>query len=471
MSKQSHPDQPTYHPSRHRMRTFSDNRQAFFEGSDTPTDYLERCLDTIAQREPTIKAWVTLNEDNARQAAEESTKRYRSGKPLSPIDGMPIGIKDVLQTRDMPTELGSPIFKGRETHMDSASVNALRLAGAPIVGKTVTTEFAFVVPGPTTNPFDPNATPGGSSSGTSAAVGAGMVPAALGNQVVGSIIRPAAFCGNFAIKPTLGALHGGEGLSLSQLHLGVHAASLEDLWAVAHEIAQRAGADPGYPGLFGPAHLAPAQQPGRLIVLETEGWARCDEMTQSAFHQVLDQLNDQGVSLITRRDDKAIDRFERAIEASVILCRIVCSYESRWAFRSYRDTGLLSEDLCIWLEKAEQLTPQDYRDALQQRETMRQSLRALAPLADAMITLSCVGPAPPLDHLADSGEPGYAFKTGDPAFNAATSALGSPAITVPLLGIRGLPTGIQLIGQAHSDWPLAGHARWLMDTISPVSVS
>ena len=229
MSKQSHPDQPTYHPSRHRMRTFSDNRQAFFEGSDTPTDYLERCLDTIAQREPTIKAWVTLNEDNARQAAEESTKRYRSGKPLSPIDGMPIGIKDVLQTRDMPTELGSPIFKGRETHMDSASVNALRLAGAPIVGKTVTTEFAFVVPGPTTNPFDPNATPGGSSSGTSAAVGAGMVPAALGNQVVGSIIRPAAFCGNFAIKPTLGALHGGEGLSLSQLHLGVHAASLEDL--------------------------------------------------------------------------------------------------------------------------------------------------------------------------------------------------------------------------------------------------
>ena len=94
----------------------------------------------------------------------------------------------------------------------------------------------------------------------------------------------------------------------------------------------------------------------------------------------------------------------------------------------------------------------------------------IAPLADAMITLSCVGPAPPLDHLADSGEPGYAFKTGDPAFNAATSALGAPAITVPLLGIRGLPTGIQLIGQAHSDWPLAGHARWLMDAISPVSV-
>ena len=154
MPKQSHHGQPIYDPSRHRMRTFSDVRQDFFDGTDSPTDYLERCLDTIAQKEPTIKAWVTLNEDNARRAAEESTQRYRRGKPLSPIDGMPIGIKDVLQTRDMPTELGSPIFKGRETHMDSASVNALRLAGAPIVGKTVTTEFAFVVPGPTTNPFE-----------------------------------------------------------------------------------------------------------------------------------------------------------------------------------------------------------------------------------------------------------------------------------------------------------------------------
>ena len=114
-----------------------------------------------------------------------------------------------------------------------------------ILGKTVTTEFAFMVPGPPTNPFDSGATPGGSSSGSAAAVGAGMVPAALGNQVVGSIIRPAGYCANFAIKPTLGALHAGEGLSLSQLHLGEHAGSLQDMWSVAYEIAQRGGADPG----------------------------------------------------------------------------------------------------------------------------------------------------------------------------------------------------------------------------------
>ena len=133
MTKNSYSKRLNYDPNNYRMRSFFDVRPTFFDGSDTPTDYLERCLDTIAQKEPTIKAWVTLNVDNARQAAEESNQRYRRGDPLSPIDGMPIGIKDVLQTRDMPTELGSPIFKGRQTHMDSASVNALRLAGAPIV--------------------------------------------------------------------------------------------------------------------------------------------------------------------------------------------------------------------------------------------------------------------------------------------------------------------------------------------------
>ena len=153
---------------------------------------------------------MTTRLDAARAEAKTADRRYASGTPLSPVDGMPIGIKDVIQTRDMPTRFGSPIFDNNETGFDSASVDALRRAGALIVGKSVTTEFAFVKPGPTRNPFDTTKTPGGSSSGSSAAVGAGMVPAALGNQVVGSIIRPAAFCGNYAIKPTLGALHMGD---------------------------------------------------------------------------------------------------------------------------------------------------------------------------------------------------------------------------------------------------------------------
>ncbi|MFK7966027.1 MAG: amidase [Burkholderiaceae bacterium] len=461
---------PNYDLAKSRLRTFHDAREAFVTGADTPRAYLERCLAAIELHEPTVKAWVTLNPDAALASADASTERYRTGQALSPIDGMPVGIKDVIQTKDMPTTLGSPIFAGRNTGMDSASVNALRLAGASIVGKTVTTEFAFMVPGPTTNPYDANRTPGGSSSGSAAAVGAGMVPVALGNQVVGSVIRPAAYCANYAIKPTLGALHGGEGLSLSQLHLGVHAASLQDMWSVAYEIAHRAGADPGYPGLYGPANSAPAAQPTRLIALETEGWEMCDEVTRKGFAALLEQLQAKGTQVITRHDNPAVERFEMATRDSVVLCRILCSYEMRWALRNYQDTGLLSKELGVWLAMAENLTLDDYRQALHTREDIRTAWRALQPHADAMLTLSSPGPAPALDFLAEAGEPAYAFKTGSPSFNAATSLLGSPAITVPMMSIDGMPQGIQLIGHEHQDWPLCGFGAWFENALERVSL-
>jgi len=288
--------------------------------------------------------------------------------------------------------------------------------------------------------------------------------------VVGSIIRPAAYCGNIAIKPTLGALHGGEGLSLSQLHLGIHAGSLVDMWSVAYEIAHRAGADPGYPGLYGPPELAPPAQPDTLIVLETEGWSQCDETTRNAFEAILDQLRSLDVKLVRRNELPAIEAFEQDIDDSMVLCRILCSYEMRWALRHYQSTGLLSDDLSLWLEMAEEITLGDYRKALEKRERMRASFATLKDLASAMITLSAPGPAPELGALTPSGESGYAFKTGSPAFNAATSALGSPALTLPLAAVRGLPLGIQLIGQPHTDWDLTGYGAWLQQSIQAVSM-
>ncbi|MBT6274586.1 MAG: amidase, partial [Chromatiales bacterium] len=345
MSESAPAPRGNYDISRPSTLTFCDRRDDFLAGRDSPSDYLERCLQKITDIDDRVKAWVCINADGAREAAEAATRRYAAGTPLSPIDGMPVGIKDVLQTHDMPTTLGSPIFEGRHTGMDSASVNALRLAGAAIVGKTVTTEFAFMVPGPTTNPYCEDATPGGSSSGSAAAVGAGMVPVALGNQVVGSVIRPAGYCANIAMKPTLGALHGGEGLSLSQLHVGVHAGGLEDMWSVAHEIATRAGGDPGYPGLYGPAELAEASRPRRLLVLQTEGWSVRDAVTAEAFDALLGQLSAQGVELVTREDNRAVERLEQSIDDSVPLCRILCSYEMRWALRAYKRTGKLSPQL------------------------------------------------------------------------------------------------------------------------------
>ena len=452
------------------LNSFADKPAAFARGEDSPSAYLARCLDTIAAREPAVKAWVTTRFEAARAEAAAADQRYAAGTPLSPIDGMPIAVKDVIQTRDMPTQFGSPIFENHETGFDSASVDALRRAGAVILGKTVTTEFAFVKPGPTRNPFDTSKTPGGSSSGSSAAVGAGMVPAALGNQVVGSVIRPAAFCGNYAIKPTLGALHMGEGLGLSQLHLGVHAASLQDMWAVAAEIAERAGGDPGHPGLYGPKTLGPKARPRRLIFIETEGWAKCDEATRAAFEQYLAQLRDQGVEIVTRTDSQLANDFDVKISEAVRLCREICSFELRWALRQYRETGKLSDELAVWVEMAEDLTIEDYRMALATRAHMRQALGEVAPTADAFITLASVGPAPDMDFKADSGEAEYAYLTGDPAFNAATSALGAPAITLPKMALDGMPLGIQVIGAPHRDWELANLAAWLDSEVAPLAL-
>src|SRR5438552_950320 len=231
-------------------------------GRDTPRDFLERCLARLEEFEPAVGAFVCHDIAAARTAADRSTERWRVGRPLSPIDGMPLGIKDIIETADMPTEQGSPLFVGCRTGRDAASVVALREAGAVIFGKVVTTEFAATEPRGTRNPWDRDRTPGGSSSGSAAAVACGMVPAALGTQVVGSILRPASFCGCVGFKPRAGGINrGGSYDHFSQSCTGVLAASLEDAWLVAVNIAARAGGDPGYPGLRGPSEPPPARRP------------------------------------------------------------------------------------------------------------------------------------------------------------------------------------------------------------------
>ena len=235
------------------MRPYLPATANFASGKDSPRAFLERCLAALEAWEPTIGAFVTLNLAAARTAADESTERWRSGKPLSPIDGMPIGVKDIIETIDMPTQNGSPLFAGFRTERDGASVAALREAGAVIVGKTVTTEFAATEPRDTRNPWDTARTPGGSSSGSAAAVAVGAISVGLGTQVLGSILRPASFCGCFGFKPTVGAINrGGSHDYLSQSCTGPIAATIEDAWVVAREIARRVGGDPGFPRLTGP---------------------------------------------------------------------------------------------------------------------------------------------------------------------------------------------------------------------------
>src|SRR5262249_38483424 len=242
----------TYDPRTFKALTFHDGVTGFRSGADTPRAYLERGIESIEKRDSVVKAFVALNLAGARATADASTTRWKDRRPLSPIDGLPIGIKDLLETKDMPTEMGCEAYRGNFPKRDNAAVWALRQAGAVVLGKTVTAELGGSHPGPTTNPFDPARTPGGSSSGSAAAVAARMVPAAIGTQVGGSIIRPAAYCGNVALKPSQGGINRGERQATSMSTHGVHAGSIEDMWQVAIEIAARCGGDRGGPGLTGP---------------------------------------------------------------------------------------------------------------------------------------------------------------------------------------------------------------------------
>jgi Asp-tRNA(Asn)/Glu-tRNA(Gln) amidotransferase A subunit family amidase len=450
--------------------TFHDAARRFTDGNDSPRAYIERCLETIAEREPVVKALVAINETGARAPADASAARWKAGRPLSPIDGMPVGIKDLLETKDMPTEMGCAAMKGNFPKRDNAGVWALRQAGALILAKTVTAELGGSQPGPTTNPFDPKRTPGGSSSGSAAAVGVNMMPVAIGTQVGGSIIRPAAYCGNFALKPTQGGLNRGERLATSQSTHGPHAGCLDDMWQVAIEMAKRCGGDRGSLGLMGPDTLPAAIKPNRLIVLETEGWADVDPATRAGFAQLLGQLEAAGVTLIHRTDHPFVEALEKAIANGRAICNGVTSWENRWYQRGMLDAapdGISARGQAT-LKRAEAMTPDDYRTNLLARQQAQLAHMATASLADAAITLSCPGPAP-LWSGDVPGQPLVPRPTGDFVFNAPSSMLFAPVVTVPLMSVGGLPVGVQLMGQQHEDARMTGLARWFTENLKRVA--
>jgi Asp-tRNA(Asn)/Glu-tRNA(Gln) amidotransferase A subunit family amidase len=460
-----------YDPQSHKGLSFHDAVPGFVALRDTPSAYLERCLVTIEQREPEVRAWQAMDIAAARQAAQAATARYRIGRPLSSIDGMPVGIKDLIQTRDLPTGEGIRGNDAACSGNDSACVQALRAAGAVIVGKLVTTELGGGAPSKTKNPFDASRSPGGSSSGCGAAIGAGMLPVAIGTQVGGSIIRPAGYCGNFAFKPSFGALHRGERQSSSQSCIGVHAGSLPDLWRVAHEIASRTGGDPGHPGLAGPAKLAPANAPRSLAVMECSGWRETTGAARAAFQNILAQVQHAGVKLLRRGEHAELDAFEASLENTAEFVGVILDFENRWYVENLaRRLDSLHPSTLRSLERARHLSVADYRHALALRGHSQALFRMLSLGVDALISPSAPAPAPLIDAPAPSqGQPIY-VATGNPVFNLPGSMLLAPVITLPLMAVDGLPLGVQLIGHGHADHRLHGLARWAMENLRPVSV-
>jgi Asp-tRNA(Asn)/Glu-tRNA(Gln) amidotransferase A subunit family amidase len=447
-----------YAPNSSNLLTFHDKIPAFLNGSDTPRHYLERCLETLSEREPHIRAFVTLSLERARITADHSSKRYQDGRPLSPLDGMPYALKDVFETEDMPMQLGSRLFEGYETGWDSACAYFLRRGGAVLVGKTVLTEFAFGEPGPTRNAWDTERTPGGSSSGSGAAVGASMVAMAIGTQVRGSVLRPACFNGTWALKPSFGSMNLGGGFPSppSVAHLGILGGSLADTWVSACWLSQNAGGAPGHPSLRGVTSLPTAQKPKRLARLDTPGWDQTSGETRAIFDEMILKLKRTGVEILDRTDDPELEQYEQDLVELRKTMEVILTFEGRWPLMMYADRSpeLIGPRVLDRAHAADDVTRDQYENALKWSEGARLRHEALASKYDGFVTLNSIGPAP------------RGLPVGNTVYGEQSSVLGIPALNMPLLAQDGMPLGVQLLGYFRRDVEIVAMAHWILHSMS-----
>ena len=272
-------------------------------GAMSAEEYTAACLARIAAVESEVRAFIHLDAEHALEQARALDRQKRDGGRVGPLHGIPVGIKDIFDTADYPTECGSPILAGRRPKTDATVVAKLREAGAVIIGKTVTTEFAYFHPGKTRNPRDVTRTPGGSSSGSAAAVAAGMVPLAIGSQTNGSMIRPAAFCGVFGVKPSHGLISRSGALTLSHKldHVGAFARSIDDLALILDCIVGHDAADPDSRPFASPNFRAAAAEapplPPSFAFVRTPMWDKADAEARTALEELAKELGAQEVDL------------------------------------------------------------------------------------------------------------------------------------------------------------------------------
>ena len=432
-----------YSPGEPTLSAFSDSVDAFTRGEKSLLAYFDACVANIERFESSVQAFVHLDLASARAAAEASAARYAAGKPLSHIDGMPVAVKDIIDTADMPTQMNSPLFTGHRPQFDAASVAALRAAGAVILGKSVTTEFAAGRSGPTRNPYDHARTPGGSSSGSAAGVAAGMIPAALGTQTQSSIVRPSSYCGVFGWKPSHGQLpmEGIAPLSWTLDHLGTIAQHPQDAWSVAQVIG----------GVQGGATAPEARAPSRLVTLQMAGWPETCDATRAIYANALAALRARGIQIVDR-GEPAVEALELQLVQAAEDAFKIFVWESRTSFQAYAARGvhLLGERIQGLMTVARGMTSADHQAALDRRARLIDSARQLARKADGFVSLASSGPAPV-----------GLESTGSRLFAVGWTVVGGPSCSVPVLAQDGLPLGMQLMGAPLEDSTLFAHACWL----------
>ena len=428
--------------------------RAYREGRATVQDYVASCSARVAELEPRVQAWEWFDAQRALADAEE-----RAGGILAdlPLYGIPVGVKDIINTRGIPTRMGSRIFAANVPSHSAWVVRRLEALGGLVMGKTVTTEFAFRTPGKTRNPWNPAHTPGGSSSGSAAAVAAGFVPVAIGTQTLGSVIRPAAFCGVVGYKPSFGAIsrNGVHPFASSLDTVGVFARSVADAaWFGACLMGQDARDEAT--SVRGPVHLlrVPLEllaEPPRLAVVRTPKWNVASEVQRSHFDECVATLGNAGARVkevtLPRLFD---DAWENVMTiASHDAVKSFALVESRHRIR-------LSPALIELLDRGHRVTPEQYARAKERRDTYRAWFDSMFERFDAIATIPAAGEAPEgLSH------------TGDPTFASLWTQTGMPAITIPSgRGPRGLPLGFQVVGRYRDDERALQVAAWCEATMA-----
>jgi Asp-tRNA(Asn)/Glu-tRNA(Gln) amidotransferase A subunit family amidase len=422
------------------------------KGEITSEELTKACLDRIAAREEIVQAWAHLDPEHALAQARSADALRREGKGIGPLHGVPVGIKDIINTGDMPTQNGSPLFKGYQPREDAFCVAALRAAGAVIMGKTVTTELATLTPNKTRNPHNPEHTPGGSSSGSAAAVADGMIPVALATQTGGSVIRPASFCGVFGLKPTFGLISR-RGVTLQSHTLdtvGVYGRSLEDVALVTDALSGHDPDDPvSYPrGRSSLSRLLAEAPPVPPIFAfcKTPAWDKADDATKEAFAELVSELGDrvQEVELLSLEDAIAHHRRVQGAENAAYYGPLLA-----------RGRDGISPGLTQRIEEGAKIPAHEYIASVNARDRLYGVIEEILLHYTAILTPASPGPAPK-----------GLGSTGNPIFNGMWTYLGVPCVTLPLLEVNGMPLGVQLVGMRRDDGRLLRTARWLVEHLA-----
>jgi len=428
--------------------------QQIVAGKISSEDLLVACLKRIDDVNADVKAWAHLDRDFALKQARQRDSEREIGKACGSLHGLPVGIKDIFDTRDMPTENGTQLHAGRQPNTDATVVSLLRAAGAVIMGKTVTTELAVYAPGETRNPLNFERTPGGSSSGSAAAVASGMVPLAIGTQTNGSIIRPASYCGIFGLKPTYGAISCQGVLSQSSPldTIGVMARSIGDIALIAESLMTINSGNPAMLprsplALINAAIAEPPVEP-KIAFVKSSVWSQADDEYRYALTEIsnflgacCDEVN------LTSPFDHAID-----------LHRTIMCADLAKSFAGLYETGKdqLSDTLVNMIEEGQKVLIADYSHALDRIQILYARLEKIFDKYDAIMSPAVTGEAP---HGLEA--------TGSPVFCTLWTLLGTPALSLPLLkGSNGMPMGVQLIGARWDDARLLQTANWLIREVA-----